>query len=113
MEISVDTFLKKNPRATSETVGRTTLCVEEKAFLELAEMEQTLQDSASRELTVPAAEGAIDIDAPRALGALQDPMVRVFLDRESQAGHFHLVAKRAQDQALVYTEPTMIRLVAM
>ena len=36
--------------------------------------------------------------------------MRIFLDDQRQEAHFHLVARRAADEALVYTEPAMIKM---
>ena len=47
MEISVDTFLKKQPRDASETVGRTTMTIEEAAYLQLEALEQSLKEGSS------------------------------------------------------------------
>lgn len=112
MELSVETFLKPTPQASSETVGQARLSLNESVYQQLTDLEQTLKNSASKEVTIAASEHDIDIDSPSDVGALKDKKVRVFLDRENQAGHFHLVAKRSSDEALVYTEPAMIRLVA-
>ena len=113
MDISVETFLKPNPESISDTVGQTRLSVSESTYLELVELEETLKDRTSRELMVAVDDHAIDVRAPRNLGSLREQQVRIFLDGEGQAGHFHLVAKRSSDGALVYTEPTMIRLLAV
>lgn len=113
MDISVETFLKPDPGATSESVGLTRLSVEESAYVELMELEENLKDSNNRETMVSAETHAIEVSTPQKIGELKEPQVRVYLDSQSGLGHFHLVAKRASDNALVYTEPTMIRLVAV
>ncbi len=113
MDISLDTFLKPEPAAASEIVGRTRLSLDEGAYRQLFELEEKLKERATRELLVDAEECAIDVNAPQEIGDLKEPQVRVFLDKEGEAGHFHLVATRASDDALVYTEPTMIRLMAV
>lgn len=38
--------------------------------------------------------------------------MRIFLDDQGQGAHFRLVARRAADEALVYTEPAMVKLIA-
>ncbi len=113
MDISVDTFLKPDLGTASETVGRTTMSLDESAYQKLVEVEELLKDRSSQEMLVPVDEHEIDVSAPGDLGDLTEQKVRVFLGTDEQAGHFHLVAKRASDRALVYTEPTMIRLVAV
>jgi hypothetical protein len=102
MEITVETFLKPNPQAESEAAGRTTLVIDENAFLALEKAEELYA----------VRDQDIDVDLPSDIGALKEENVRIFLSPGSEAGHFHLVARRAEDDALVYTEPAMIRLVA-
>jgi hypothetical protein len=113
MDLSLETFLKTAPRDTSEKVGPTSLSVDEDAYMELVEHQETLKVASSRETLVPIDDSTIDVNAPDHLGGLKDQQVRIFLDDEGQEAHFHLVAKRASDEALVYTEPAMIKLIAI
>jgi len=111
MNITVETFLKQQPGDTSEPVGPTRLSLEEPAYRDLLKVEERLLDSGQEELLVEAQR--VDIETPSGLGPLDAPRMRVFLDPSKEAAHFHLVAKRSTDGALVYTEPTMIRMVAV
>ena len=113
MDLSLETFLKTDPRDRSEEMGPTNLAVNEDAYMELLKHEEALKRSPSRELQIPISEASIDVDAPDHLGWLKDQKLRIFLDNESHDAHFHLVAKRARDEALVYTEPAMIKLIAI
>lgn len=112
MEITVETFLKPNPQAESEAAGQTTLVIDESAFLALEKAEESLKEGESAEALYAVRDQDIEVDPPSDIGALKEENVRVFLSPGSEAGHFHLVARRAADDALVYTEPAMIRLVA-
>ena len=111
MDITVETFLKQQPGDTSEPVGPTRLSLDESAYRDLLKLEERLLDSGSEELLVEAQ--SVDIEAPSELGRLDAPRMRIFLDPSKEAAHFHLVAKRDTDGALVYTEPTMIRMIAV
>jgi hypothetical protein len=113
MKLSLETFLKLDTQDASEKVGPTSLSVDEGAYMELVEYEETLKVASSRETLIPIDDSTIDVDAPDHLGGLKEQKVRIFLDEEGREAHFHLVAKRASDEALVYTEPTMIKLIAI
>ena len=109
MEITVETFLKQKPQDKSETVGPTRLSMDDTAYQKLLQLEERLQSIESREMLVDA--DSVVVDAPAEIGGLEDIKVRVFLDQTAEAAHFHLVAKRSSDDALVYTEPAMLRVV--
>ena len=111
MDITVETFVKEQPGNSSEPMGPTRLSLNEAAYRDLLKLEEQLVDSESRELMVGA--NTVDIDAPAKIGSLAEPQMRLFLDPSKDAAHFHLVAKRSTDGALVYTEPTMIRMLAV
>ncbi len=113
MELSVDTFLKSTPEAKSDVVGRTTITVDEEGFRQLEKLEESLKSSGSEELLAPVHEAAIQAEVPADLGEIRDQKVRIFLGEDGETGQFHLVAKRVDDEALVYTEPTIIRLIAV
>ena len=95
MDLSLETFLKTDPRDSSEEIGPTTLAVDEEAYMELVEHEEALKNSSSCEVHVPISEASVDVNAPDRVGWLKDQKLRIFLDNEGQDAHFHLVAKRA------------------
>ncbi|TDG15983.1 hypothetical protein E2F43_07095 [Seongchinamella unica] len=111
MDITVETFLKEKNQNTSEPVGPTRLTLDESAYRDLVKLEQRLLSTEMPELLVDAE--AVDVAAPSELGPLDNQQMRLFTDPAEDAAHFHLVARRSSDGALVYTEPTMIRLVAV
>ncbi|RLQ21762.1 hypothetical protein DWB85_10770 [Seongchinamella sediminis] len=111
MNITVETFLKAQPGDSSEPVGPSRLTLDDSAYQNLLKLEQQLMESDSPELVIPARR--VDVDAPAGVGPLDAPQMRVFLDPSKDAAHFHLVARRGSDGALVYTEPTMIRMLAV
>ncbi len=113
MDLSLETFLKTDPRDRSEEIGPTIFAVDEDAYLELVEHEEALKNSSAREVHVPIDEASVDVNAPVRVGCLKDQKLRIFLDNEGKDAHVHLVAKRASDEALVYTEPAMIKLIAI
>lgn len=113
MELSLDTFIEESGRSDDESVGRSTVSIGDESFVKLAELESALKEATSDEILVDAASHHIDLQAPSELGRLGELKVRVFLDPESQLGVFHLIAKRESDAAEVFTEPTMIRMVAL
>ncbi len=113
MDISLETFVKQDPSFSSETAGATSITVQESGYLELESLEEKLKASQERELLVPVRDKSVEVSVPGGVGALEDQKLRIFLDEQGEEGYFHLVARRASDDALVYTEPAMIRLVAV
>jgi hypothetical protein len=112
MEIAVETFRKPTKNAPSEVVGISKVTVDEAAYRTLEKLEERLTASEKDEMTVATDEGSPALETPEALNDLRDTRIRLFLD-DNNAAHFHVTARLQQDNSLIYTEPTMIRLVAM
>jgi len=112
MEIALETFRKPAMDMPSETIGRSTITIGETGYLELEKLEKQLLDSGQTELMVDTDGRAMQLDTPIKQDDLRETRIRVFLDEDAQAG-FHIVAKHAQDDSLIYTEPAMVRLVVV
>jgi len=113
MDIALETFRRPCTDASPESIGRSTVTIDEAGYLALARLEQKLIDSGQDELFMDTDERTIHIDPPLNQNDLRDRKVRVFLDENTQAGVFHVVARHARDDSLIYTQPTMVRLVAI
>ena len=112
MELAVETFRKPTKNAPSEAVGISKVTVDEAAYRALEHLEERLTASDQEEMTVAIDEESPAVETPETLNELKDTRIRLFLD-DNNAAHFHVTARLAQDNSLIYTEPTMIRLVAM
>ena len=112
MELALETFRKPTQQAPSESIGISKVVVDETAYRALEKLERQLTASEHPVLLVAAESEPLDLEAPDAFSDLRNTRIRLFLD-DTDAGHFHFTARRAQDNSLIYTEPAMIRLVAM
>lgn len=113
MDIALDTFKKPAPGMPSENIGRSTITIDETGYLSLERLEQKLLDSGQAELLVDTDEKTLQLHAPVDQEDLRDTRIRLFLDNDTRAGLFHLVAQHARDESIIYTEPTLVRLVAV
>ena len=112
MELALETFRKPAKTAPSEAIGISKVVIDETAYRALEKLEKRLTVSEESELLVAAKDEPLAIKAPEAFDDLRNTRIRLFLD-DSDAAHFHFTARRAEDNSLIYTEPAMIRLVAM
>ena len=113
MELALETYRKAPTHTISEEIGRSKLTIGQGEYRELERLEAKLKDSGKAEILVDLREREIEIETPDAHADLKDTKVRMFLDGEAQAGLFHVVAKSAVDDSLIYTEPTLVRLIAL
>jgi hypothetical protein len=113
MEIALETFKKPGTDTPPENIGRSTVTIDEAGYLALSRLEQELLESGQREVLMDTDERTIQIVPPVNQSELRDSKIRVFLDEETRAGVFHVVARHARDNCMIYTQPTMVRLVAI
>jgi hypothetical protein len=113
MEIALDTFKKPATGMPSENIGLSTVTIGAEGYLELERLEQELLESGKPEVLVDADDKTVQMETPLGQDELREPRIRVFLDDDTQGGFFHVVARDARDGGVIYTEPTMVRLVAV
>lgn len=113
MELTLETYRKANTESSSTEIGPSKVTIEQAKYREIEELEAKLKDSGQNEILVDFKQGELDIEAPRAHSALKEVKLRLFMDEEAEAGLFHVVAKSAEDNSLIYTEPTLVRMVAL
>ncbi len=113
MNIALETFKQPTTDVPPENIGRSTVSIGEDGYLALSRLEQELLQTDQDELLMDTDEKTVQLDAPVGQGELHDSKVRVFLDEETRAGVFHLVARHSRDNSMIFTEPTMLRLIAI
>lgn len=113
MDIALETFKQPAANLPPENIGRSTVSIGEEGYLALSRLEQELQRSGQDELLLDADQNTIQLDAPIKEDELHDSKVRVFLDEDTKAAVFHLVARHSRDNSMIFTEPTMLRLIAI
>jgi hypothetical protein len=87
--------------------------VSDDGYRALEQLEQQLKENDQPELMMDVAASQIDLDLPGECGEVNQCKIRVYLDEETRAGLFHFVGHASRDDSLVYTEPTMVRLIAL
>ncbi|AYF86791.1 hypothetical protein SA496_11320 [Pseudomonas sp. JS3066] len=76
--------------------------------LRLEQAEEYLQKSHLSEVMVDVDMATLDLSMPQEYSPLSDCQLRVYLDSDSNRGHFHLVGHRASDGSLIYTNSVLI-----
>ena len=113
MNLSLDTYRKSSSHQTSENIGRSSIVVGDAGYRALGELEERLKRLDQTELLMDMESGSFQVNAPDGCEDLRDCKVRLFLDDETDSGLFHIVGRLARDNSLVYTEPTVVRLLAL
>ncbi|KAA1191902.1 hypothetical protein F0M18_10265 [Pseudohalioglobus sediminis] len=113
MELALETFRKTARQSPSDPIGIASFKVDEDTYKMLEKLENRLKDEGSRELFHEVHPRELELDMPDKCGEISDCKLRLYLDAESGAGHFHVVAEEQHNGNLIYTEPTMIRMVAL
>lgn len=111
MQLSLETFCKGADEQSSNEIGRSAVTVSADSYRKLEALEQQLRESDQQELFADIHDTAIDVETPDAVDQLRQCKVRLYLDGEQQAAHFHLVGHRADDNSLIYTNPVLVRTV--
>ena len=113
MQLTLETWHKPKRAQQSEEIGITHLQIDERQYRRLEEAELELKHSGRQETFLQLEEEDIDLQPPQGLGTLTDCKLRLYLREADDSGHFHLVGRRAQDDALVYTNSVLVRTVAV
>ena len=82
--------------------------VAEKYHCAMERAEEALQINRGGEQFIDVDLATLELDAAPEYGDIADPRFRVYLGSADQRGHFHLVARRANDDALIYSNSVMI-----
>lgn len=113
MELSLETFVKRDAATGAEEVGRAKVVVQPGGYQHLESLENQLRETGAEEILVDFDTQHIALEMPRPLAEIKEPKLRVTLEKEGALGHFHVVAKHARDDSLIYTNTATIRTLAM
>lgn len=113
MKLSLNTYRKPSARQPSENIGRSDIVVGDAGYRTLEQLEERLKTMDESELMMDIESDSFQVSAPDGCDDLYDCKVRLFMDHESDSGLFHIVGRLARDNSLVYTEPAVVRLVAL
>lgn len=113
MQLILETWHKPKQAKHSEEIGITRLHIDENQYRRLEQAELELKQSDCQEAFLDLEEEDIDLQPPQGFGALADCKIRLYLREADDSGHFHLVGRRAQDDALIYTNSVLVRTVAV
>lgn len=113
MELSLETYVKRDASAGSEELGRAKVVVQPGGYQHLESLEKQLKDSGAEEILVDIDARHIAFEMPPEAAEIKEPKLRITLEKEAALGHFHLVAKHAADNSLIYTNTATIRTLAM
>jgi hypothetical protein len=109
MQLSLETFCKTPGEQRSSEIGRSELTVSAASYRKLEALEDKLRESDQQELFADVDDTAIEVETPAAVDGLKECKVRLYVDREEQAAHFHVIGRQAGDNSLIYTNPVLVR----
>lgn len=82
--------------------------ISDSCHIELEAAEEELLKTQAPEKFVDVEMTSLELEMPPEIGPLSDCQFRVYLGPLDSRGQFHLVAHRASDNGLVYTNPVMV-----
>jgi hypothetical protein len=113
MELALETFRKTASDERSESIGHSKMVVRDASYRALARLEEALKGREQNEMMIDIDANKLQLDTPDECSDLSDCKIRLYIDEESRAGLFHVVGRQARDNSLIYTEPAMVRLIAL
>ena len=113
MQLSLEAWEESSKSDQSEEVGTIRLEIGDREFRSLERMENELKQSENREAFLNVSPQTLSLQTPGHCGPLSDCKIRVYLREEDDTGHFHLVGRRAENDALIYTNAVMVRTVVL
>jgi len=113
MHLSLEAWQKPRQSEESEELGKLRLVIGDREFSSLEKIERDLKESEEREAFMKVSPATLSIQPPKDCGPLSDCKIRVYLREEDDTGHFHLVGRRAENGAPVYTNAVMLRSVVL
>lgn len=106
--LSIEGWCKAGSDAKSVPGGLLHFRVAEEYHRAMETAEEALQSNPGGEQYIDVDMATLEFDAAPEYGDIADPRFRVYLGRAYQRGHFHLVARRASDDAMIYSNAVMI-----
>ena len=106
--LSIEGWSKRSTDNRSQPGGILHFRVDEQCHRAMERAEQALQFNMSGEQIIDVDRETLELAAAAEYGEITDTKFRVYLGGDDHRGHFHLVARRVSDDALVYSNSVMI-----
>lgn len=113
MKLKLETFRTTDYNDDPEELGRASVEIGEEEYMLLQNLESKLKASTMTQTVEEIDASHLRFNPPDECGRLADCKVQVYLGKESEAGHFHLVGRRVADDSLIHTSSVMLRMVAL
>ncbi len=107
-DLTIEGWRKTGDDQKSTPVGNISFHIDEELHLRLEQAEDQLQESHEPEILIDVDSQRLNLQTPADIGELSGCRFRVYLHQGDERGHFHLVANRAADGSLVYTNAVMV-----
>ena len=82
--------------------------VNEHYHLLLEQAEEALLENGQNEMLIDIDISTMELKTSKDCGNLTDCQLRVYLSKENQRGHFHLVGRSISDGSLIYSNAIMV-----
>lgn len=106
--LSIEGWSKGRTDESSQGGGLLHFRVAEKYHRALERAEEALQINLGGEQYIDVGLESLELHAAPEYGDIVDTRFRVYLSRNDQRGHFHLVGRRSSDDALIYSNSVMV-----
>lgn len=106
--LSLEGWCKPAGNARSQPIGLIHFRVPETTHRQLEKAEEALSNGSESEKLLDADIADMEIETSAECGPLADCQLRVYIHKDDQRGHFHLIGHRATDGSLIYTNAVMV-----
>lgn len=106
--LTIEGWCKPDAAGASIPIGELHFRVDEEYHTLMEQAEENMAKNHEPETLIDVDINTMELQTSNECGELTDCKFRVYLTPDDDRGHFHLVAKRASDNALVYSNAVMI-----
>ncbi|OZG72377.1 hypothetical protein BTA51_16750 [Hahella sp. CCB-MM4] len=108
--MTLDSWCKPEGATKSSPLGLIRFRISDADHIRMEEAEEQLKHSDKSDAILDVDLSNLELETPPQCGKLSDCQLRVYIHKDDQRGHFHLVGHRASDGSLVYTNAVMVDL---
>jgi len=112
MKYVLETFRRTSSDDQAIELGTTRLILRDRELALMAKLEKRLCRINQSEIAVDINPDDIQMDAPASCGALKDCRLQLVFNMETHSSSFHVAARQASDNSIVYTDSVKMPLTA-
>ncbi|WP_419535528.1 hypothetical protein [Endozoicomonas sp.] len=105
---TIEGWKKSQPSSSPIPIEMLHFRINDHYHLILEQAEETLLENGQDDMMIDIDISTMELETSKDCGGLADCQLRVYLSRDYQRGHFHLVGHSAIDGSLIYSNAVMV-----